>query len=323
MRPCTSANFFQWGKLTISIGDTLQPARAAVRILSRSEFSQILVKKFLDSLAPACFQAATSEAGMKPKRTILCVDDNEQSLSIRKVMLETRGYRVVTCNSGQEALERFKKGGVDLVLTDLIMPGVDGGKLIDAIKTLSPRNSCDSALRQSTDLRSRYPGGRLPAQGHVRSRGIAGTHSPAAGPQARPQACPVEDPGRGRHGRLASAENRKTTKDTKYHRRKILQRSSFVILRVLRGLSSSTGPGRPTACHRLRVISISWMPAFIEAVDLRKTYRVGKIDVPALRGISFSVQKGEFVSVVGPSGSGKSTLFYLLGRTDSAPIPAT
>jgi two-component system, OmpR family, response regulator CpxR len=75
---------------------------------------------------------------MKPKRTILCVDDNEQSLSIRKVMLETRGYRVLTCNSGQEALERFKRGGVDLVLTDLIMPGLDGGKLIDAVKNISP-----------------------------------------------------------------------------------------------------------------------------------------------------------------------------------------
>jgi two-component system response regulator CpxR len=75
---------------------------------------------------------------MKPKRTILCVDDNEQSLSIRKVMLETRGYRVISCTNGQEALERFKKGGVDLVLTDLIMPGVDGSKLIDEIKSLSP-----------------------------------------------------------------------------------------------------------------------------------------------------------------------------------------
>jgi putative ABC transport system ATP-binding protein len=65
------------------------------------------------------------------------------------------------------------------------------------------------------------------------------------------------------------------------------------------------------------------MSAFIEARELRKTYRVGKVDVPALRGISFSVQKGEFVTVVGPSGSGKSTLFYLLGgltRADSGSV---
>jgi putative ABC transport system ATP-binding protein len=62
---------------------------------------------------------------------------------------------------------------------------------------------------------------------------------------------------------------------------------------------------------------------FIEARDLRKTYHVGKIEVQALRGISFSVKKGEFVSVVGPSGSGKSTLFYLLGgltRADSGSV---
>jgi CheY-like chemotaxis protein len=75
---------------------------------------------------------------MKPKRTILCVDSNEQSLSIRKIMLETRGYRVVACSGGEEALERFKNGGVDLVLTDLIMPGLDGGRLIEKIKEMSP-----------------------------------------------------------------------------------------------------------------------------------------------------------------------------------------
>src|SRR5215831_17204945 len=65
------------------------------------------------------------------------------------------------------------------------------------------------------------------------------------------------------------------------------------------------------------------MPAIIEAIDLRKTYHIGKIDVPALRGISFSIEKGDFVSVVGPSGSGKSTLFYLLGgltRADSGRV---
>ena len=53
-------------------------------------------------------------------------------------MLETRGYRVIACNNAQDALEAFRKGNVDLVLTDLIMPGVDGTRLIDEIKAISP-----------------------------------------------------------------------------------------------------------------------------------------------------------------------------------------
>jgi len=74
---------------------------------------------------------------MRPKRTILCVDDNEQALSIRKLMLETRGYRVLACSNGQQALETFKQGGIDLVLSDLQMPGLDGAELVDRIKDIS------------------------------------------------------------------------------------------------------------------------------------------------------------------------------------------
>lgn len=75
---------------------------------------------------------------MRAKKTILCVDDDEQLLSVRKVILETRGYRVLACNNGREALQIFKQGGIDLVLSDLNMPELDGVALIDAVKNLAP-----------------------------------------------------------------------------------------------------------------------------------------------------------------------------------------
>ncbi len=65
------------------------------------------------------------------------------------------------------------------------------------------------------------------------------------------------------------------------------------------------------------------MAPIISVENVTKTYRIGRVDVPAVRGISFSVEPEAFVSVVGPSGSGKSTLFYMLGgltRADSGRV---
>jgi putative ABC transport system ATP-binding protein len=53
--------------------------------------------------------------------------------------------------------------------------------------------------------------------------------------------------------------------------------------------------------------------AIIAVRDLKKTYRVGQVDVHALRGVDLDVKTGEFLSIVGPSGSGKSTLFHIIG----------
>ncbi len=56
--------------------------------------------------------------------------------------------------------------------------------------------------------------------------------------------------------------------------------------------------------------------ALIEITDLTKTYREGDTETKVLKGISFEVEKGEFVAIMGPSGSGKSTLLHMLGLLD-------
>jgi len=55
------------------------------------------------------------------------------------------------------------------------------------------------------------------------------------------------------------------------------------------------------------------MAVILKAENLEKIYRVGKVDVPALRGIDLTVQEGEFLAVMGPSGCGKSTMLHLMG----------
>lgn len=78
---------------------------------------------------------------MRPKKTILCVDDNEQLLSVRKFLLETRGYRVLAVQTPHEALEMIQRsipGSIDLLLTDLLMPQMDGNELVRRAKNIQP-----------------------------------------------------------------------------------------------------------------------------------------------------------------------------------------
>ena len=60
------------------------------------------------------------------------------------------------------------------------------------------------------------------------------------------------------------------------------------------------------------------MATFVELKDVRKTYKMGEVEIHAVDGVNFQIEEGEFVVIVGPSGAGKTTVLNILGGMDSA-----
>ena len=73
---------------------------------------------------------------MRPKKVILCVDDNEQDLSVLSFTLSTNGYRVIQAITAQEAIDIFAISQIDLVLADFAMPQMNGAQLVKRLKLM-------------------------------------------------------------------------------------------------------------------------------------------------------------------------------------------
>ncbi len=71
--------------------------------------------------------------------TILCVDDEQIPRELRKLILAKQGYRVIIASSGLEALELLHAGGIDMVLSDQMMPGMTGTELAKTVRTTWPK----------------------------------------------------------------------------------------------------------------------------------------------------------------------------------------
>lgn len=69
---------------------------------------------------------------------VLCVDDEAIGLRVRKIMLESRGFHVLTANDGQQGIEVFESNPVDLVVLDYYMPGLNGGEVAAEMRRRRP-----------------------------------------------------------------------------------------------------------------------------------------------------------------------------------------
>ena len=71
-------------------------------------------------------------------KTVLCVDDEKIGLRVRKIMLESHGFRVLTANNGQQGLSLFDEHHIDLVVLDYYMPGLNGADVAAEMRRRRP-----------------------------------------------------------------------------------------------------------------------------------------------------------------------------------------
>ncbi len=82
-------------------------------------------------------ELVTQVNSTRPK-TVLCVDDEKIGLRVRKIMLESRGFTVLTASNGPEGLKLFDENHVDVVVLDYYMPDVNGGQVASEIRRRRP-----------------------------------------------------------------------------------------------------------------------------------------------------------------------------------------
>jgi len=73
------------------------------------------------------------------RKTVLCVDDETIGLRVRKILLESHGFEVLTATDGQQGIALFDQNDVDLVVLDFYMPGLNGGEVAAELRRRQPR----------------------------------------------------------------------------------------------------------------------------------------------------------------------------------------
>ena len=73
------------------------------------------------------------------QKTVLCVDDETIGLRVRKIMLESHGFQVLTATDGQQGIALFEQNTVDVVVLDFYMPGLNGGQVAAELRRRRPK----------------------------------------------------------------------------------------------------------------------------------------------------------------------------------------